>query len=191
MNYASFMRKLVLILLFFYIALTAFGQDLTFQGLSWGASKEQIISKLGIPDDQSSYDDGYNSISYMVSLNGYKTWLDIGLKNGGMRYASYIINWFDDLDSTQVKVAFLEFYKKIEEKYGAYSELISTKKSASIQNIEDTLIAWHFKNFHIIITAIEGIIDTFSIEYCPDSEWNIFENEIISRKLYRFPNLGL
>ncbi|MDR0473588.1 MAG: hypothetical protein LBH43_07960 [Treponema sp.] len=179
------MKKWLTVAIFLLAAGAVFGQDFTFQGLPWGSTREQIIAKLGQPANSSS---GY--LIYFVTISGYKARLHIDLDNDGMGYSSYTIGVFRDLNASQIKIAFLTLLRQLEEKYGPYNELITADDLKSIQRNE-SLIIWHFNNFHIMVSPVEND-STFEITYWSDTIWNIFEEENIKAyKTLRIPNNGL
>jgi outer membrane protein assembly factor BamE (lipoprotein component of BamABCDE complex) len=93
------MRKAVVIVLLF-VAGAVFGQEFTFQGLPWGATKEQVIAKLGEPGGRTNND---RNFYYLVSLSGYRAQLLISFfGNNGLDHSQYSINPYKDLNATSI-----------------------------------------------------------------------------------------
>jgi hypothetical protein len=85
-------------------------------------------------------------------------------------------------------LAYIALFGQIVQKYGPYTELITTNDLKSIQNNEgEYLTVWNFNNFHIIISSVD-YDNQFQIYYCSNSTWSAFEKRIIEDGLFRFPN---
>ena len=125
-----------------------FGQEFTFRGLPWGSTREQVVEKLGKPDDNSSGKDVYGrdfyTLTYYVLNNGYISELTIDFRNGGLERAFYIINRYPlgNLNTTQLKVAHLDLFRQLIDKYGIYNELFIDAIDGNHQ-----YWIWHLNNF--------------------------------------------
>jgi hypothetical protein len=177
------MRKIVFIMVFLLIAGAVFGQDYTFQGLPWGASKEQVIAKFGRPIEGYSYN---NIFIYDVSLSGFLCRLDIGFDDSGMCSASYDVGRYQRLSIDQLRAAFVIITGQLVEKYGPYHEIISP--SPVIMNNEERELVWHFNNYNIIVNTITNNSNSLNVSYCSDLSWRAIEEEITAQKMIRFPN---
>jgi hypothetical protein len=165
------MKKAVVIALLF-IAGAAFAQDFTFQGLPWGATKEQVIEKLGEPDTILNGLVGFR-LNYRVNLNGNRAGLYIYFDNG-MSAAGYSISRysFSDtspfitaLDTSQFIAIFNNLFSQLVIAYGPYNETMTENNDAK------RTFAWHFNNFHI--TLSQSNHEIIHITYYSDNEWNL------------------
>jgi len=184
------MKKTVFLIVFLLLAWTVFGQDFTFQGLPWGASKEQVIKKLGEPNSRSKSDTVFY---YFVSLNGYKTMLNVSFwGDNGLFYANYNVNGYltsngnRELNEEQVNLAFLVLFTQLVEKYGAYTEQIFNNDDEGVHG-RPRYWAWHFDNFHVSISSIS--LNCFSIMYYSTAAWKKNMEELSN--WLRVPNNGL
>lgn len=173
------MKKKIFLAILILTAGVVYAQNYTFQDIPWGASKEQVIAKLGEPNSRSKNDLYFY---YLVSLSGYRAQLKISFwGNKGLDSATYVINPYKDLTENQVNVAFLLLFGQLIEKYGAYTEQI-TDNDGSPHSWN-----WHFNNFHITVYSI--LFNQFSITYGSTSEWK--RNEELLKGWVRLPNRGL
>ena len=184
------MKKITTLIVLFFVAGVIFGQEYTFQGLPWGSTREQVIAKLGEPNNVSNNNSTTAFINtrlvYLVTLNGYNTRLDTLFHNSRLTCAYYTINVqpFRIFNETQLNIVFLALFRQITEKYGVFHEAFTHKTDENYQ-----YWVWHFDNFHIYISSI-GSLNTFEITYCSDEVWKKTEEDLI-RTMYRIPNNGL
>jgi hypothetical protein len=173
------MKKLVVIIVLLLTAGAMFGQEFTFQGLSWGATREQVVAKLGQPDSRSNNDVYFY---YLVSVSGYKASLKMSFwGNNGLDSSSYTVNFDKELSVEQVNIAFLLLFNQLIERYGAYSELITNNDGKPHSWV------WHFNNFHISLYSI--LFNQINIVYFSTSAWN--RGEELLNGWVRLPNNGL
>jgi hypothetical protein len=173
------MKKIVIFAIFLFLVSVAFAQNYTFQDLPWGATKEQVIAKLGEPNSKTNNDIYFN---YVVSLSGYKTLLKISFwGNKGLDNVTYTINAWKELNPSQVEIAFLLLFGQLVEKYGPYTEKITDNDGSPHSWV------WHFNNFHISIYAV--LFNQFSVVYSSTTAWN--RGEELLNGWVRLPNRGL
>jgi len=182
-------KKAVFLIALLFSAVAAFGQDYTFQGLPWGSTKEQVIAKLGEPNNSSVHDSSWFTnikLVYLVTLNGYNTRLDVLFHNSKLSGAYYTINQnpFRNYNEAQLKAAFLMLFHQITEKYGAFHEVFTNPT-----DVNNQYWVWNFNNFHICISSINSL-NTFSISYCSDIAWEKTEEDM-TRTMTRLPNSSL
>jgi hypothetical protein len=183
------MKKSVFLAVCLLVAASVFTQEFTFQGLPWGATREQVIAKLGEPNSISN-----NSATafinirffYYVTLGGYNAVLNIRFHESKLYNAFYSINIqpFRDFDETQLNIAFLVLLGQLVEKYGAYQEIFTDEADKNYQ-----YFVWHFDNFHIYISST-GITNTLEIGYCSNISWKSWEEGEL-KKMIRLPNRSL
>ena len=182
--------------IFLIISSSLFAQDFTFQGLPWGSSREQIIDKLGSPDDLSPASVNINNaniFSYATSLLGYLSRLNIFINENGMYGVHYNIGHIQRLDSSQLKMAHIIILGSLFERYGTYHEIIIS--DTAVRNNEDQYFVWHFNDFHIgLFVGVDdnyalGSSDVLYLSYMPTSMWNQFEETIKTENMRRFPNM--
>ena len=186
------MKKLLFILVLVAVfSISAFGQSFTFRGIPWGSTREKVIEILGKPDIYPSNPDRLNnadSYSYAVSVSGYLARLDIYFDTNGMSQAHYNFGWFQNLDATQMNIAFMELLSQLKNSYGSHNEIIMPNDLGTIQSNEGLRIfVWHFNNFHVLLSTIYE--NAFGIGYLSSAVWNNNQEEAIKTgQLLRFPN---
>jgi len=186
-------KKIGLVFLFLFIATIIFGQDFTFQGLPWGASREQVIEKLGRPDVLTPVRANINDadiFSYTASILGYQSWLEIIFVNNYMSVATYNVGRFQRLNNNQLQAAYTLILGSLIERYGAYHEIIAY--SPVVRNNEEHFVVWHFNNFHIVMNTIVDSSESLFLSYSSTVAWNQFEEDTVKEEnMIRFPNRGL
>jgi hypothetical protein len=177
------MKKTAFFALFLLIAGAVMGQEYTFQGLPWGSSIEQVIEKLGQPEQIN------DMLVYSVSVSGYKALLNIEFDHTGMNMVVYDIGRvFYNRDFNQAEVIFAALFMQLEHKYGAYHEIITDFSYWNNESFD--FFVWHFNNFHIsIVMGGDGV----EIAYCSDSSWNVLIERLKGDKkdFIHLPNTGL
>jgi hypothetical protein len=185
------MKKKVFFAFFLGLGWVAIAQNYTFQGIPWGASKEQVIDNLGQPGHQ--YND---TLFYYVSVSGYKAQIDITFDHDGMIKAFYTFGRLERLNADRTKAVFTVLCGQLENKYGSYHEVISNIDIRSIFNDNynndlTVFYAWHFNNFHLSI-VIDNYENHIYINYLSDASWKYFEETVIEKYyLIRLPNNNL
>jgi len=179
--YNLIMRKAIALVILLFTAAAAFGQEFDFQGLKWGATREQVIEKLGQPDVRNTND----TVMYAISDNGYLSLFSIYFENNKMIEILNHVGRFQRLNTAQLKLAFLTSISQLTELYGTYHEIYTNL----LDNNEEQFYVWHLNNFHIIINTITDNSNRLEIYYCSTLEWNKFETNLNKQRMIRFPNI--
>ena len=175
-------KKAVVLSFVLLISGVVFGQEFTFQGLPWGASKEQVIRKFGNPVGDRSED----SYSYLVSVHIFNSTMYIEFDDLGMCAANYRVRLGAVADSEAWELyAFNALLDQLQKKYGPHSELIVLDYTVN----SDRILVWHFNNFHIVFAGDRNT----DISYLSDRAWNIFYEQMVAtaKALFRRPNMNL
>jgi hypothetical protein len=147
-------KKIAILIALLYIAGTVSGQEFTFQGLPWGATREQVIERLGVPTKTTRIMTlsvlEYNN----VKLSGYNVLLNIlVVADQGIIKATY---QFEELSQNIYHEVRQNLIMKYGESSGARKPFIEY---------------WNKNNFHVaLIISREGM----EISYLPDSTWEAF-----------------
>jgi len=151
--------QIMIVLIFLLIAPEVYGQEFTFQGLPWGSTREQVITRLGQPSREAML-----SILYYdgVTVAGYTASLSVLVQvRQGMRRADYHFPNFQN--SLLTLAAYSDLRQQLIIRYGQPSR-------ARISFFE----YWSKNNFHVVLGM--GDQEVF-ISYFPDTEWETFLKE--------------
>ena len=151
------MKKLavfVLVISVFSGAVFGQGQEFTFRGLPWGSSREQVIEKLGVPDQIMFF----TNFGYNVKVSGYNASLILlVLFTEGLTSARY---QFEEL------AGYNNIRRQLITRYGEPSR-------ARIPNF-GFFEYWSKNNFHVSLMVSDREME---IAYYPDSGWEAFITE--------------
>ena len=149
-----------------------------------GATREQVIEKLGVPDVLNTN----SMVMYTISYNGFLSALQIYFNNNGMYNVFYDVGRYQRINTVQLGLAFITSLNQLTEVYGTYHEIYANPYDA----YQEQYYVWHFSNFYIVINTVINNSNGLFICFYPTSTWNQFETEkITNQKLIRFPNLNI
>jgi len=169
-------------------------QEFTFQGLPWGATREQVIERFGEPIGESQ-----DELRFPASVNGFLSEMVIGLSNNGMQFAGFEIGRIQGLNTIQLTAAFIVISERLRETYGEYHEIIAEGWASSRGYIritsEEKFVVWNFNNFHVILPTITENSQELVLLYVSTYEWlsqgSSIEPTGSRIGTIRFPNRGL